>query len=136
MSVIYPPNNLARGYTLLEMLVVLVILGLMSGVVGPRIWTQIRVWRESSMIRDVADQIRHLPFEAYSRGHGFHFASEKQARQLLGSLPSDWQVQVITPFRVQANGVCEPGRFAFTVDERTHQIEVQAPLCRTVIHGQ
>ena len=36
-----PPGRLARGFTLLELLVVMVILGLLAGYVGPKLFAQI-----------------------------------------------------------------------------------------------
>ncbi len=55
------PHALGRGFTLLEMLVVLAVIGLASALVAPRIAGRLDAIDERDQIRGVADQLRQLP---------------------------------------------------------------------------
>ena len=50
------PGNGARGFTLLEMLVVMVIIGLLAGLIGPRIFGKV----DSSKVQTAQAQIKML----------------------------------------------------------------------------
>ena len=54
-----PPGQ--AGFTLLEMLVVLFIVGLMAGMVGPRFGAQIERLDRESRARQIEDQLQQLP---------------------------------------------------------------------------
>ena len=50
------PRHVARGFTLLEMLVVMVIIGLLAGLIGPRIFGKV----DSSKVQTAQTQIKML----------------------------------------------------------------------------
>jgi general secretion pathway protein G len=56
MSRASPPKSRSRGFTLLEMLVVLVIIGLVAGLVGPRLFSKV----DSSKVQTAGVQIKLL----------------------------------------------------------------------------
>jgi len=74
------------GFTLLEMLVVLVIIGLIAGLVGPRLFTRV----DHSRVQTAETQIRMMrsALETYRLDVG-RFPSEDQGLDVLYSRPSD-----------------------------------------------
>jgi len=80
------PNPDARGFTLLEMLVVLVIIGLIAGLVGPRLFTRV----DQSRVQTAETQIRMLrnALETYRLDVG-RFPNEEEGLDVLYHRPDD-----------------------------------------------
>ena len=118
------------GFTLLEMIVVLAILGLASALVGPSMVRGIDTWRRQAAMDGLLDQLRALPGNA--RGSGKPIAITDAT---LGSstpplhIDADWTLHVPKPWSVGANGVCHGGEVIVgnAFGERT--IHVAAPFC-------
>ena len=127
----------ARGFTLLEMVVVLAILGLATAMVGPSMIHGIDTWRRQSDVDALLDQVRGLPAQA--RAHGM--AIEISDDSLAGEKPplhigGGWQLHVPEPWKVQANGVCEGGRLQLAVNDRERVLQVAAPFCEPTFEGE
>ena len=58
-----------RGFTMIELLVVLVILGLLAGIVGPQFFGKV----DSSRVRTAETQIKMLKMQIISRQFGISF---------------------------------------------------------------
>ena len=76
----------AHGFTLLEMLVVLVIIGLIAGLVGPRLFTRV----DTSKVQTTQAQIKLLrgALETMRLDIGI-FPSTEQGLRLLNAAPED-----------------------------------------------
>lgn len=81
-----------RGFTLLEMLVVLVIIGLLAGLVGPRIWGA----SDDAKITTAKTQIKMLKgaLEAMHLDIG-RFPSAEEGLSLLRSAPADERIKAL-----------------------------------------
>ena len=93
------------GFTLLEMIVVLAILGLATALVAPSAIRGIDSWRRQSELDSLLDQIRALPGDARASG------------------------KAITPWKVNANGVCEGGVVEIGNDHGKRSVVVTPPFC-------
>jgi general secretion pathway protein G len=80
------PRARAHGFTLLEMLVVLVIIGLIAGLVGPRLFTRV----DTSKVQTAQAQIKLLrgALETMRLDIGV-FPSTEQGLRLLNAAPED-----------------------------------------------
>lgn len=76
----------ARGFTLLEMIVVLVIIGLIMGLVGPRLFSQ----ADKAKVQTAQTQVRMLrgALETMRLDIG-RFPSQQEGLQLLSQRPAD-----------------------------------------------
>ena len=120
----------AGGFTLLEVLVVLVILASLSGVAVPRLWSLYDSSRAATERDEVLDQIRGLAHQAWSQGEAITFSgwpNGEGAEHL--ALPEGWQVTSAQPLKFLASGVCLGGEVVLTRAERLYQYRLRAPYC-------
>lgn len=122
------------GFTLLEMIVVLAILGLVTAIVAPAALRSIDTWRRQSEQDALLDQIRALPGNARASGRSVVVSDET----LAASKPplhvaADWTLQVPATWRVHANGVCDGGEVKISNAYGTRVIKVSSPFCDPVV---
>ena len=119
-----------HGFTLLEMIVVLAILGLATAMVAPSAIRGIDSWRRQSELDSLLDQIRALPGEARARGKPIILSDEAlKAPEAPLRVAGDWKVGVAKPWTVSANGVCAGGEVTIGNDLGARTIVVAAPFC-------
>lgn len=127
------------GYTLLEMIVVLVIMGLALGLAGTWMFSFISTWRANVHRDTILGEIQHLPILARDAGRSFTVqvlpttaSSAVQAPPRV-QLPSGWTVHFDPPLRILANGACSPAHFVLGDGTRQWGASVEAPYCATVL---
>lgn len=119
----------APGFTLLEMVVVLAILGLATALVAPAALRGIDSWRRQSEI----DAPRPDPRDAGdARAQGRAIVVSDAA--LASPKPplrvsAEWRLSAPTPWQVSASGVCEGGEVRIGNDYGERRIVVSAPFC-------
>lgn len=120
----------AAGFTLLEMIVVLAVLGLATALVAPTAIRGIDSWRRQAAMDELVDAIRGLPGQARSRGKTIAVddASLASATPPL-RIGGDWTLAAPTPWQVRANGVCEGGTVLVRNPFGERSIAVSAPFC-------
>lgn len=119
------------GFTLLEVIVVLAIMGMATALVAPSAIRGIDSWRRQAVFDALNDQVRSLPARARSTGVAIVLDDDT----LAGDAPPlrmdpGWQVSAPEPWRVHANGACDGGRLLVRdADGDAWWIEVAAPFC-------
>lgn len=123
-------RGLSGGFSLLEMVVVLAILGLVTALAAPSLLRTIATWQRQSQVDVVLDEIRGLPGRARSSGADIEL-DDAAVANATGPLavPEGWSLSVPTPWHVQGNGVCLGGELLLDDGQRTWQIVVAAPFC-------
>ncbi|MEM0952932.1 MAG: prepilin-type N-terminal cleavage/methylation domain-containing protein [Pseudomonadota bacterium] len=129
------PRNTTQGFTLLEILLVLVIVGLAGTVVVPRVSViydnlVLRSEREA-LLRD----IRALPLQARAAGRSVVAASDDSASSLghIIDVPEHWAVEFSESLRYQANGFCTGGAVLLLHDSgAVWRYGLAAPYCEPV----
>lgn len=124
----------AAGFTLLEMIVVLAILGLATAMVAPSALRSIDTWRRQTEQDKLLDQIRALPGNARATGRGVIISDETLAAAKPPlQIAADWTLRVPAPWRVNPNGVCEGGEVEIGNAYGTRMIKVASPFCDPVV---
>ena len=119
-----------EGFTLLEMIVVLAILGLATALIAPSMLRGIDTWRRKAAMDVLLDQVRALPGNA--RAAGKPIVIDTAALASTDSplrIDGDWTLSNDKPWRVSANGVCESGELKVSNRYGEKTIRVAAPFC-------
>jgi prepilin-type N-terminal cleavage/methylation domain-containing protein len=101
----------AGGFTLLELLLVLALVALLSGLVAPRMWQ----WVQGARVRAGVDSAR-AELEALPRRA---FADAKRVRVDANSplvLPAGWRLELAAPLAYEANGMTTGSRVRISAD--------------------
>ncbi len=149
----------SSGYTLLEMVVVLAIMALVTGVAAVRVFSMISSWRERTQLESIEQQFAHLPVLARQRGQEIllpppatsvadgaavgttahastmgNAATESGAHSLPPAviLPAGWLVRFNHRLRVRSNGFCEGARIQLEHGDRHYPRLVTPPFCQLI----
>lgn len=99
----------AAGFTLLELLVVLALVGLLAGVAAPRAMNWVEGARSRSQAAEVAAALEALPARAFFDGQATVIAADTKSAELL-RVPPGWRLDLTAPLRYEANGMTAGGR--------------------------
>ena len=123
--------RLRRGFTLLELVVVLALLALATALVAPSGFRMMASWRRATEVDAALAAVAALGSNAAQQGRALALpAGPVEAG--LDDLPEGWQVELGAPLTVQANGACSDSLGVVRgPDGYEHPVQVQAPFCRT-----
>jgi general secretion pathway protein H len=117
--------RLRAGYSLLEVIVVVAILGIAATVSGPSIGRMISAQQAQQVVRGVAAEMGALRAEAFLNNTALS-ADDVQTR-LDAHIPPDWRIEVDETLYLASSGYCTGGgvvlfapsgrRWAFDVSE-------------------
>lgn len=151
-------RSASSGYTLLEMVVVLAIMALVTGIAAVRVFALISSWRERTALNGIEQQFSHLPVLARQRGQDIvlpppasSIADDAAGRTPVDTaaptgddagattaaapallLPDGWLVRFDHHLRVRANGFCEGARIQLEHGDRHYPRQVTPPFCQLV----
>ncbi|KAF1686622.1 hypothetical protein B1992_06850 [Pseudoxanthomonas broegbernensis] len=132
----------ARGYTLLEMLVVVALLALATSMVAPAGYRMIASWREADEVERVMQAIAALSLRARNEGRALELATPPPAADApadadagtagtdLLPLPEGWRLQMRNPLTVRANGACSDADGVLVTPRQALPFRIEAPFCR------
>lgn len=114
-----------RGFTLLELLVVLVLVGMIAGMVGPRFIDLADRLRHRNEWQTLQQRVNGLPMEIQLIGRPMAL------QELPLILPAGWQLKTERPVRYLSNGVCLGGQLQLLQgDEVKRRIALTPPYCQ------
>ncbi|MGF1605620.1 MAG: prepilin-type N-terminal cleavage/methylation domain-containing protein [Rhodothalassiaceae bacterium] len=124
-----------EGFTLFELLVVLALLGLIVGLVGPRLGGRLEQAELISRLEQLAGDVRATPLRARLSGRAVAFDPASAGNSIEAAhLPvqSGWTLRYSGPLLVSALGVCQGGTIELLAPSgRRGRVEVAAPYCDT-----
>lgn len=125
------------GFTLIDMLVVLVIVGLLAGVALPRLYALSEGYKMASQRASLLSQIGNLGYRAYNSGKPTELLSLPGSTNLNASisLPPGWRIEVSQPIKYNFNGICSGGKITLIAPDQYHdEFQLRAPLCKPVAY--
>jgi prepilin-type N-terminal cleavage/methylation domain-containing protein len=133
-----------RGYTLLELMIVLFIFALLTGMVAPRLMTMYDSVQAAYQRDDIASQISSLSYQAYQQGINFRFETypfntsnedyEILKQYIILDIPENWKIIASEPIVFRANGACTGGKVSLQYGEVIYPIELVPPFCRAKLY--
>ena len=123
----------ARGFTLLELLVVLTLIGLSIGLVAPSMVRWLGAAQERGWRADLQARIEALPVKAFIGGEPLALDGPELLRDLPG-LPADVMLKLEAPLRYSELGVALGGVLEIQQGRRSDRWRV-APVTGEVSQG-
>lgn len=132
----------ARGFTLLEMLIVLTLIALIAGIAVPNFVRMMESFTASTKWSALLNEVDGLPYRAYAEGKPIRLSADN-APQLLSALPQGWTIRVDASatskpgfnngdgvVNYRENGWCDGGRITFATPEGAQRtVTLAAPRC-------
>lgn len=133
-----------RGYTLLEILVVVALLALATSLVAPAGYRMITSWREAGEVDEVLQSISALPLRARAAGRELVLPDPTTPDPATPDaahveLPDGWRLEMHSPLTVRANGACSDAAGILHTTRQLIDFRVAAPFCavrRVAADGQ
>ena len=126
-------QRIFKGFTPIEILVVLVIIGLLAGVALPRFYAISQRYEIAAQRESVLTEISNLGYRAYSSGQPTELASlaSPAASSAPISIPPGWRIETRQPIRYSFNGICSGGKIILIgPDEFREELQLNPPLCK------
>jgi prepilin-type N-terminal cleavage/methylation domain-containing protein len=141
------PNPASRGFTLLELVVVILIVGLVSMTVLPNL-SGLYDSVSFAMQRETFEHdLNRLPYEAYRTQTDLFIASaddfsvspsdapprpatvDATAKEIKTPAPANWRVTVEKPIIYRASGYCSGGTITVSAGGTVENYVLRPPLC-------
>lgn len=103
-----PERRVHRGFTLLELLVVLALMAMLTGLVAPALLRGLASAQERALRADVHQLLQGLPVRAFQSHAGLEIDATA-LRRLVPELPADWHLELDSPLRYGPTGVAGGG---------------------------
>ncbi len=137
----------AAGFTLLELLVVLTIIGLMAAAVTPSLSTTYGRLDFTLARESFEQRVNNLSYEAFAanadlivkptteRGRDAFLAAgptaaDVMARDTMLQVPTGWELHIDQPIIVRASGYCTGGALSVRVGSFIANYVLQPPFCQ------
>jgi prepilin-type N-terminal cleavage/methylation domain-containing protein len=132
-----------RGFTLIEMLVVLTIVAMLAGLVTPVLFRLARRFEISAQRQQILVDLAQLGYRAYLTGQPLTLGQSAESGTVLGAipatptptpaltLPEGWVLEAKKPITYSFGGICSGGAITLIdPDKVRHDIRMKAPRCK------
>jgi prepilin-type N-terminal cleavage/methylation domain-containing protein len=127
---------MSRGFSLVELLVVLLVVGLISALVAPNLAAMLSGVQRFTLRDGVVSDLASLSFRAFALGQSFELSETKLGTPLrdgnpIVALPTGWRLRAETPILFSFNGTCSGGAVELIApDGAVERLLLNAPDCR------
>lgn len=122
----------APGYTLLELLLVLLLISLIAGVAYPALQKLYASVTRAVAADQILEAISSLGYKAYREGREIALSREPTADELAAlqvELPEDWYLAFDEPLRFTRNGICHGSVLELRDGQAVRRYRLEPPHC-------
>ncbi|MND25609.1 hypothetical protein D3C80_160440 [compost metagenome] len=123
------PSAEQRGFTLLELLVVLALVAAISAVALPGLVKMQAAWSRRVEADDLLNQVRSLGYRVRNDGRELFIGERGADPSELLQLPEGWALSAQPPVRYLANGACLGGRLEVRHEGTVRILSLKPPYC-------
>lgn len=121
---------LRQGFTMIELLVVLVIIALTSSFVGPNLWNSYEKSSQRAVVQQFMSELNDMRLDAYKQGEVIELGRKKAAQLMtvtddLPTVPAGWGIEKSDPLRFLPNGVTNGGQYRFKSVNRRWLLDIK-----------
>jgi prepilin-type N-terminal cleavage/methylation domain-containing protein len=126
-----------RGFSLLEILVVLLLLAVVAGLVAPKVATMYEAGQRRLNQDEALQRIGAIGFMAYNQGVELWLTQfpDPELKDFPLSLPKGWSFVAEKPIYYNYNGVCSGGTLSLRSPDRVISVTLEPPFCRARVGG-
>lgn len=115
-----------RGFTLLELLVVLAIVGLSAGIMVPALSRAVDAAQERAWTQELGAALAALPLKAFQSGQPLQLDAGAVRALLPDQLPTDAEITLLEPLRYSAMGMARGGLLRVRTSQgRVHEWRIE-----------
>lgn len=125
-----PARASCRGFSLLELLVVLALISFMTALVAPRLQNTVEAISRSGERAAAVRQLERLPLLARRDGVAMNVAKGQELAMPGLEFPDGWSARAVDELHVAANGYCSPATLEVTTPTNSERWVLGMPDCR------
>lgn len=131
MPIMRLPAFYSKGFTLLELMVVLVLMGLLAGVVLPRMSKTYDRTQAAFELEDIRLSLARIPMQAFTANVRYELTKLPSDinQSIPVNLPDGWTVQAASPIVYQSNGICLGGNVVAAYGDTEYEFALLPPNC-------
>lgn len=131
-----PSPQRQGGFTLIEILTVLVIAGLLISLAAPAMNKTLKTYERQSIRTSVSAQIIELPYRSWVEGKSARLGGQGQDVVEV-PLPKGWSLHIPTPIHYAFNGICQGGTLTLKDPEGwAESYRLDPPRCDRLLPDQ
>lgn len=119
-----------RGFTLLELMIVLALMALAAAMVAPAATRTLEAWRDASTRKDVRGMLQSIPSRARGIGRKWYLGEGSGLPPELLVLPDGTDFRTERPWTIHPDGRCDSTTATLAIASRQYRIVIEGPYCR------
>lgn len=128
------PNKVSatHGFSLLELLVVLIVIGLISGIALPQLQRSLNSYQYLAEKNQLIKALNSLTGVAYQYGENFEISklpSEDGWINELIDIPNGWGISSENPLKFYSSGSCSGGNITIIKEKQKIKYKLSPPFC-------